>query len=315
VLQLDNQPLAYHFGFQTGNRLTWYQPAFNVDYWKSSPGEVLFRNLLLYASEHKLAEMDLTRGGELYKDRFATEVRAISVIYLRHGRSLRDAVQVSASLANGGARLGLEWLRRYPSVHRFAHKAASKTIEFYRNELRLRRTHGRHVSTGLLGRLVHACFRFRKRRIIFSFADANAIGEHAPGTDHETSVARISLSELAIFSATHPKFRIPLRDLHAHFLSGNVFYVVNRHGAPVQIWAAMAHDATSAERGGSTVLKQCWTEYGPQPVHAIVEILRQICRPGYTVLLDCDARDPLARKLSTFGLAIAAPFCLGFVAN
>jgi CelD/BcsL family acetyltransferase involved in cellulose biosynthesis len=76
VLLLDGVPVAMHFGFEYGGRITWYKPAFDVGYAEYSPGEVLMKHLLEYALERKVAELDFTIGAEPYKYRYANHTRA-----------------------------------------------------------------------------------------------------------------------------------------------------------------------------------------------------------------------------------------------
>lgn len=75
VVLFDQTPIAFHFGFEYGNRLIWYKPTFNTDYLKHSPGEVLIKFLLEYALERKVAEFDFTIGEEAFKYRFANHAR------------------------------------------------------------------------------------------------------------------------------------------------------------------------------------------------------------------------------------------------
>ena len=91
VLEIDGRPLAYHLGFEQGERLVCYVPTFHVDYWDSAPGEVLFRNLFKYASQKHLTEFDLTIGDEAYKSRFATVVgQTYTVWFDRETLTARD---------------------------------------------------------------------------------------------------------------------------------------------------------------------------------------------------------------------------------
>ena len=195
-----------------------------------------------------------------------------------------------------------------PPVHRFTHKLAVKAIEFYRSELRPRGAHDKQHRRGILNRAIRACFAARSR-VLFSLSSGHLARGHPSVSENETSINRTSLSELATIAARHPQLRIPLRELHAQLLSDDVFYLVTQRGSAVQIWAATTGSAASGNRVATLVVKQCWTAYRPQPIHAIREILRQICRPGSSVLLDCDARDPFARQLKAFGLPISTRFC------
>ena len=75
VVLFNQTPIAFHFGFEYGNRIIWYKPAFNVDYAKHSPGEVLIKYLLEYALERQVVEFDFTIGEEAFKYRFANHTR------------------------------------------------------------------------------------------------------------------------------------------------------------------------------------------------------------------------------------------------
>jgi CelD/BcsL family acetyltransferase involved in cellulose biosynthesis len=81
VLELDNRPVAYHFGFETGNKFIWYKPSFEVEFWKYSPGEVLIWNLLDYISQKNITELDFTVGNEDFKARFSNLVRSNHSLY------------------------------------------------------------------------------------------------------------------------------------------------------------------------------------------------------------------------------------------
>jgi CelD/BcsL family acetyltransferase involved in cellulose biosynthesis len=81
VLELDNRPVAYHFGFETGNKFIWYKPSFDVEFWKYSPGEVIIWNLLDYISQKNITEFDFTVGNEDFKTRFTNFVRSNHALY------------------------------------------------------------------------------------------------------------------------------------------------------------------------------------------------------------------------------------------
>lgn len=75
ALLFNGKPIAFHFGFEYGKRLVFYTPSFDVAYQKHSPGQVLIKLLIEYATARKLDEFDFTIGGEAYKYRFANHVR------------------------------------------------------------------------------------------------------------------------------------------------------------------------------------------------------------------------------------------------
>ncbi len=122
VVLFNDVPLAFHFGFEFGDRLIWYKPTFNVKYAKHSPGEVLIKYLLEYAIQRQMAEFDFTIGEEPFKYRFANHVRhnyAIHVFGRRslywHHRLWRDAkafVKRFPQLARWGRRV----IRHYETL-------------------------------------------------------------------------------------------------------------------------------------------------------------------------------------------------------
>lgn len=75
VVTLDNEPVAFHFGFTYGQKLLWYKPAFAPAHAHLSPGEVLLAALFRYCQEHGLRELDFTIGAEPFKARFSNTVR------------------------------------------------------------------------------------------------------------------------------------------------------------------------------------------------------------------------------------------------
>jgi CelD/BcsL family acetyltransferase involved in cellulose biosynthesis len=74
-LTLNEETVAYHFGFEIDNRYLWYVPAFNVDFSRYHPGFVLLRFLFNYCDSNLLTEFDFTVGDEPYKSRFSNAQR------------------------------------------------------------------------------------------------------------------------------------------------------------------------------------------------------------------------------------------------
>jgi hypothetical protein len=82
VLELDSRPLAWHFSFHVNGKFVFYQQTFNVTDWDYAPGEVLIHQLLLYAQDNVVRELDFTRGAEPFKNRFTTHVRKTYSLYV-----------------------------------------------------------------------------------------------------------------------------------------------------------------------------------------------------------------------------------------
>jgi len=81
-LTLDGELVAAHFGFLFADTFIWYKPSYAIEHARSSPGEVLIRNLLRLAKEEGAAVFDFTIGGEAFKYRFATEDPSVANLYI-----------------------------------------------------------------------------------------------------------------------------------------------------------------------------------------------------------------------------------------
>jgi CelD/BcsL family acetyltransferase involved in cellulose biosynthesis len=85
VLELDGRPVACHFGFECNGSLILYKPTFDVDLSELSPGDVLLSELLGYACERRLDEVDFTIGREAYKEHFVNDSSDVFRVMLDHG--------------------------------------------------------------------------------------------------------------------------------------------------------------------------------------------------------------------------------------
>jgi CelD/BcsL family acetyltransferase involved in cellulose biosynthesis len=75
IIELVNEPIAFHFGFDYNGSVTWYKPSFDPAHASSSPGLVLVRHLIGYALHRKRRELDFTIGDEAFKRRFTNATR------------------------------------------------------------------------------------------------------------------------------------------------------------------------------------------------------------------------------------------------
>jgi CelD/BcsL family acetyltransferase involved in cellulose biosynthesis len=82
VLELNDQPLAWHLSFHVNDKLLFYQQTFDVDSWDYSPGEVLVHELLRYVKENAVGEFDFAHGDEPFKNRFTTHTRKCYSLYI-----------------------------------------------------------------------------------------------------------------------------------------------------------------------------------------------------------------------------------------
>lgn len=75
VVEFNDQPIAFHYGFDYAGSVIWYKPSFDVAFEQQSPGIVMVRNLIRYALENKRRELDFTVGDEPFKRRFTNSTR------------------------------------------------------------------------------------------------------------------------------------------------------------------------------------------------------------------------------------------------
>lgn len=75
LVELDGQPIAFHFGFLYRGRRVWYKPSFSVAHAKKSPGMLLIRYLIEHSLDSGIDELDFSIGDEPFKQRFANSER------------------------------------------------------------------------------------------------------------------------------------------------------------------------------------------------------------------------------------------------
>jgi CelD/BcsL family acetyltransferase involved in cellulose biosynthesis len=99
VLEADGEPVACWYGFRFA-RIDWYyQSGRNPDWERQSVGFVLMARTIAAAFDDGMLEYRLLRGGEGYKDRFASDDPGIETVALTRG-----VIGRAALLAAKGAR-------------------------------------------------------------------------------------------------------------------------------------------------------------------------------------------------------------------
>lgn len=86
VVEFNDEPIAFHFGFDYSDCLTWYKPSFDVRFAEHSPGLLLTRYLIEDGLRRGRREFDFTVGDESFKKRFATSERLNVNVGAYHGR-------------------------------------------------------------------------------------------------------------------------------------------------------------------------------------------------------------------------------------
>jgi len=116
VLYAGGRPVAAHFGIRSDTVLSWWFPAYDVDCSKYSPGLVLLLRLAEAAAGAGIAQLDLGKGHERYKESFKTADVAIAEGWVERpsaGAALRRAQRAPPRLAR-------DLVVRHPSLRRAA---------------------------------------------------------------------------------------------------------------------------------------------------------------------------------------------------
>ncbi len=87
VVEYNDAPIAFHYGFDYNGSVLWYKPSFDVKYAAHSPGMVLLKHLIGHAIDHRRRELDFTLGQEEFKRRFSNCVRQTVRIHVFKDRS------------------------------------------------------------------------------------------------------------------------------------------------------------------------------------------------------------------------------------
>jgi CelD/BcsL family acetyltransferase involved in cellulose biosynthesis len=101
-MQVGERPIAWNYGFRFQGSWFWYQPTFDTEYDRFSPGSCLLSEIVSEACDRsEMRVVDLGLGAEGYKERFANSTRTtlhlnLTKSYVRH---LRETVRFHAAKA------------------------------------------------------------------------------------------------------------------------------------------------------------------------------------------------------------------------
>ena len=86
VLKLGEQIIAAHFGFTWAGRVYYYKTCFSPEYASRSPGKLLFGFIANDALANGAEELDLLKGAEEYKAKYASGVRRTASLQIYRTR-------------------------------------------------------------------------------------------------------------------------------------------------------------------------------------------------------------------------------------
>lgn len=97
TLTLDGALIAAHYGFLHNDTFTFYKPAYDPDYAKVTPGDVILKRLLEQARDESAELFDFSIGEESYKLGFATSVPQVVSLHVTPSRLMALVRRLRAS--------------------------------------------------------------------------------------------------------------------------------------------------------------------------------------------------------------------------
>ena len=304
VLELNGRPLAWHISFQLGRKLLFYQQTFDVDAWDYSPGEVLIHELLCYAEENRLEEVDFGQGDEPFKKRFTTDTRQLYSLYIEPAsiagqlrRILRAGTILPLSLRR--------WLEKVAKSH-------APTFQRFRS-LRLWLTGaltrlGRRYRLSFFGRIARRALRRMARFLgsrppqprLYSL-DQLLLGQRGlERANSDLLVREGGLGDLIDLSLEHPEVVVPseLAAYKQRLKQGDRVYLVQRKEEVVLIgWTRMwkpddfSHSKFDVADCPMMRLDECWllpeVPERDQCRKLVCELLKEAQSKGLELAISC----------------------------
>jgi len=292
VLEVDKQPVAYHFGFRQNGKHTHYKPTFDIDHWESGPGDVLLQHLFQYALETGESEFDFTVGDESYKYRFANRINRNFTLYIDRYPAR------AATFLRRLARRARQTAREDPALKSFL-KAAAHHLEAALS-----------VALGLVrGDAVRAICRkasWVHAEVLFFSSTPPARGE-AP---MHVAIAPARLSDLARISLEYRESlnESVLREYRGRLRRGDRVFVARDTDGEVSIlWVGRSAEISVAELGPRCTLRlpelgfviyDVWNSSGRTAGEVLPEVLRGVAQQCADIELwaYCLSDQPIAHR-------------------
>ena len=292
VLEVDKQPVAYHFGFRQNGKHTHYKPTFDIDHWESGPGDVLLQHLFQCALETGFSEFDFTVGDESYKYRFANRINRNYTLYIdRHPAR-------ATTLWRRLERLARQNARENPALKSFLRRSAGL--------LEAALSHASGLIRG--NKLWAVC-----RNAIWAQAEVqffSSTPQQMRAAPNEVAITPGSLSGLARISLGYPESlnEAVLRDYRGRLRRGDRVFVARCAVGELSIlWVGRGAEISVAEIGSRCrlrlpkpvfVINDVWTSSGSTAREVRPEVLRGVAQqcPDLELWTYCLSDQPIARR-------------------
>jgi CelD/BcsL family acetyltransferase involved in cellulose biosynthesis len=315
ILELDGRPLAWHFSFQVNHKLVLYQQAFNVDAWDYAPGEVLLNQLLVYAQQNEIRELDLTRGDEPFKARFATNAREIYTVYVDRPGFLGEGRRLLRSMCSP-----LRRLTRHIKEIAKAHEPTFRTFRLIRTRWAGLKFRGWSkpgqsgmLPKGTLQLLRPNSFQSAKVEVFARDLRSNEVS-HQPiassSSDRETREGQFS--DLVDLALRAPEIVSPsaLHRYRQRFRKGDRLYILGQgNDTALVAWTGTRQPEVILDlkpgqkllpQCSSVLLYECWLVSGADDVGLYQELLQVLFAEAAThnlpLAVCCPARSSALRR-------------------
>ncbi|HEY8670816.1 MAG TPA: GNAT family N-acetyltransferase, partial [Terriglobales bacterium] len=227
TLKLEGRTVAWNYGFKFVGTWFWYQPAFDPELQRFSPGAHLLCEILRQASEDtETSIVDMGLGDEGYKARFANGGRQILNITASRSRR-RKAWESSRYRA-------AELVKRSPGLERRLRRSRAQ-ISVFRKRI---------ATTGFAdcGRFYFSRFMryfFNAARVYFFEWNATQILDSDPQVSLQPLSIALLASAAMAYENEHEIEEYLLRSARMHSGGAEGFALINSEGVPVHFcWIA-----------------------------------------------------------------------------
>jgi len=257
TLMAGKKAFAWNYGFRFLGTWFWYQPTFDSDFEKYSPGFCLLAKLIEEAAEMpEIQTVDLGLGAEDYKDRFANGTRKT----------------LHVTLTDSGAAYSREVVRYSAAAVVKVHPRVEAAVRSFAERLgRVKEDLARESVSRTFARLASA---MRQRLWLETEVAFYEVGPSASGTNsEEMTLQPLDLHQLAIAAPVYSDDE----QTHAYLLrsaarvrSGGAsgFVMIDRNGVPLHFaWIATLNGfflsalntRVSGHSTDAVMLFDCWT--------------------------------------------------------
>jgi CelD/BcsL family acetyltransferase involved in cellulose biosynthesis len=237
AVEVNNSPVAYHFGFDNGGKFTLYQQTFDVDAWGYHPGNVLLHHMLLYAGERGAHEFDFTLGVEAYKTRYTNCVKQNLTLYLERSTLrgwIRCCCRTIQSRLYQKAVDARAHFQQYPKIYDPMDALRKWVLKSTADQLEGASTKPKR-SGSLFGRIYKSIWQTQDR-VLFRL-EGKGPAEPVGATDGNIEVKFSRLSDIADLLLENHNFPGDLHGWRERIARGDQLLVVREDGkATLALW-------------------------------------------------------------------------------